>query len=96
MLRHTLFDDNCFLSQNQPVRNLLVSESLLQSEGVKEGPKSRIGALYQGFEHQVPTFGYVGCSRQASKSRVILITHAGSNLAGLLGVPIHVDSQYTG
>ena len=39
-------------SLHQPVSNFLVSGSLLQFEVVKEGPKSRIGALYQGFEPQ--------------------------------------------
>ena len=50
LLRHALFDDNCFLSRHQPDSNLLVSESLLQFQGVKEGPKSMIGTLNQGFE----------------------------------------------
>ena len=49
-----------YCDTHQPVTNRLVSESLLQFEGIKKGPKRRIGTLYQGFEPQVPTFGYVG------------------------------------
>ena len=36
-----------YCDTHQPVGNILVSESLLQFEGVKEGPKSRIGTLCQ-------------------------------------------------
>ena len=61
-----------YCDTHQPVSNRLVSEFFLQFEGVKEGPKSRIGTLYQGFEPQEPTFGYVGRSQQPIKGRVML------------------------